>query len=76
MSLSVLALRLVARWPCRPVPSVAASSPCRSLQLLLAPIRARLIQYNAPNRAYTVGSVPLASRIMMGMDGFCFFIVG
>ena len=31
---------------------------------------------DAPNRAYTVGWVLLASRIMMGMDGLAFFMAG
>lgn len=29
-----------------------------------------------PYRAYTLGKVPEASRIMMGMEGLFFFIVG
>lgn len=46
------------------------------LCVTLAMLRFVVGRYFVPYRAYTLGKVPEASRIMMGMEGLFFFIVG
>jgi hypothetical protein len=48
----------------------------KSAPRLLASLAYVLLECHVPNRAYTVGWVPLASRIIMGMDGLAFFMEG
>ena len=69
--------RLVVRCSCRPDPLATASSPFQSLfQIISIVSPVSFLRCDAPNRAYTVGWVPLASRIMMGTEGLAFFMAG